>query len=162
MRVCVCDSVACVTESRPISGRFSAAPNSQTLWSGRPRWQSWHLSLSGWERVVCEWPGAGWDALNHLHHVSVGSHAWVCTSGCSRVCVSVSVHERSSANVYTVYCASVLCIQRAENVDARVCASKCPNPYLICNLFISRVLCSDPMAMYWNENDLIWLWTAVL
>lgn len=92
MCVCVC---LCDRES-PISGRFSTAPNSQTLRSGRPRWQSWHLSLSGWERVVCEWPGAGWDTLNHLHHVSVGLHAWVCTSGCAHMRL---MHESSSANV---------------------------------------------------------------
>lgn len=103
---CVCVTVlwVCVTESRPISGRFCTAPNSQTLWSGRQSWQSWHLSLSGWERMVCEWPGAGWDTLNHLHHVSVGLHAWVCTSGCSRICLCM----RDDLQMFRL-CTALLC-----------------------------------------------------
>lgn len=101
MLVCVTALRVCVTERRPISGRFSTAPNSQTLWSGRQSWQSWHLSLSGWERMVCEWPGAGWDTLNHLHHVSVGLHAWVCTSGC--LC-----YERDRLQMFRL-CTALLC-----------------------------------------------------
>lgn len=83
--VCLCPSVVWTSETD--TGLYLAdspqLSNSETLWSGRLFWQSWHLSLSGWECLVCEWPGAGGDTLNYLHRVSVGSHGWVCTSGSS-------------------------------------------------------------------------------
>lgn len=81
----VCDSAVNVCDS---TGPYPAESlQLLTLWSGRERRQSWHMSLTGWERIVCEWPGAGWDVLNHLHRVSLGlHHAWICTSACLHLC----------------------------------------------------------------------------
>lgn len=155
IHVCVSDSAVCVCVW---SGRSCTAPNSQTLWSGRPRWQSWHLSLSGWERVVCEWPGAGWDTLNHLHHVSVGLHAWVCTSGCSHMRLLARDHLQ-------MFRLSAVLLSRARspwNVDACTGASKSSNSYLIYSLFICSLLRNNPMVMHGYENDLTCLCNAAL
>lgn len=121
--------------------RFSTAPNSQTLWSGR---QSWLLSLSGWEHVLCQWPGARWDTLNH-------SHIFFCE------------FARMSLHIWTIWYRQMFTVLLcgAGNVIARTCASKSPNSYLICNLFISRVLCNDPTAVNWNADDAEWRWEAV-
>lgn len=149
MRVCECVTVlwVCVTESRPVSGRFSTAPNTVI-------WQAELAELAPvplWLRTHGLW--MTWSWLRHAESLTP------CFSGYARMSLHiwmfayVPVLGRSSANVWVVYCASVLWDQSVDNVDACICASKGPNSYLICkSIYIQS-------CMHWSYGHVLkWKW----
>lgn len=136
----------CLTESRPISGRFSTVK---------------HCDLAGFAGTCPSLAENAWFVndleLAETRWITYTMFLWVCTHEFAHLDACVHLYMRDHLQMFRFCIVLLCCACSVGDVDPRVHANKSPNSYLICNLFIYRAFCKAPMAMYWYEINFIYV-----